>query len=93
MASEIKSLAPVAATPLVRNLPEIEGKPGFTNRESLASTPSGSDTHDVEDNHDGNFHQVIQKGGKDVLVSWSKADEARVVRKADFLFLPIFTVC
>lgn len=49
--------------------------------ESHESTPS-----------DGPFHQIIQKDGKDFLVSWTKEEETRVVRKADWLFLPIFSV-
>ncbi|KAJ9144773.1 MFS general substrate transporter [Coniochaeta hoffmannii] len=57
-----------------------------------AGTDSNSEKHDVESNEDGCFHQYIERNGKQVLVSWTKAEEARVVRKADFLFLPLFTL-
>src|SRR5690349_8709655 len=48
---------------------------------------------DLEDPSDGSLHQVITKEGKDILVSWTREEQARVVRKADFLFLPLFAVC
>ncbi|SPO06183.1 related to nicotinamide mononucleotide permease [Cephalotrichum gorgonifer] len=51
-----------------------------------------SSDQDTEDLQDGLFHQIIQKDGKDVHVSWTREEEARVVRKADFLFLPIFSL-
>ena len=57
-----------------------------------AATDSNSEKPDAESNDDGCFHQYIERNGKQVLVSWTKAEEARVVRKADFLFLPLFTV-
>ena len=47
---------------------------------------------DPEDPNDGLFHQVIVKDGKEVLVSWTPEEQARVVRKADFMFLPLFSV-
>ncbi len=47
---------------------------------------------DLENPNDGLFHQVIVKGGNEVLVSWTREEQARVVRKADFLFLPLFSV-
>lgn len=47
---------------------------------------------DLEDPNDGLFHQVITKEGKDILVSWTQEEQAQVVRKADFLFLPLFAV-
>lgn len=53
---------------------------------------AGSDT-DIESTNDGLLHQYIEKEGKQVLISWTKTEEARVVRKADFLFLPLFSVC
>lgn len=58
-----------------------------------ARTDSDSEKHDVETTDDGRFHQYIERDGKQVLVSWTKAEEARVVRKADFLLLPLFTAC
>lgn len=52
-------------------------------------SPSETESSDVGD---GIFRQHIDKDGKQVLVVWSKDEEARVVRKADFLFLPLFSV-
>lgn len=48
---------------------------------------------DPEDPSDGLFHQHIDRDGQQVLVTWAKDEERRVVRKADFLFLPLFAVC
>ena len=42
--------------------------------------------------NDGTFHQLISRKGEQVVVSWTKEEERKVVRKADFLFLPLFTV-
>lgn len=53
-------------------------------------SPSETESTDIGD---GTFRQHIEKDGKQVLVVWSKSEEARVVRKADFLFLPLFSVC
>ncbi|KAK1764342.1 MFS general substrate transporter [Phialemonium atrogriseum] len=47
---------------------------------------------DMESTDDGLRHQHIEKDGRQVLVSWTKDEEARVVRKADFLFLPLFAL-
>jgi hypothetical protein len=58
-----------------------------------ARTDSDSEKHDIETTEDGRFHQYIERDGQQVLVSWTKAEEARVVRKADFFLLPLFTVC
>lgn len=51
--------------------------------------PSDTESSDIGD---GVFRQHIEKDGKQVLVVWDKHEEARVVRKADFLFLPLFSV-
>jgi hypothetical protein len=40
----------------------------------------------------GVFRFSIEKDGKSVLVARIKEEETRVVRKADFLFLPLLTV-
>jgi hypothetical protein len=93
MSSELKSLAPVAAAPLVRNPHDYQRKTGFASHQSSSTVSAGSDTQDVEGINDGLYHQVIKRDGMDVLVSWSKKEERKVVRKADFLFLPLFTVC
>lgn len=57
------------------------------------SMPSEHKNLDTENLQDGLFHQYIEKDGSQVLVSWTKEEEKSVVRKADFLFLPIFSVC
>lgn len=36
--------------------------------------------------------QLIEKDGKEVEISWTEAEENWAVRKADLLFLPIFSV-
>ncbi|KAL4815662.1 hypothetical protein BDW67DRAFT_185664 [Aspergillus spinulosporus] len=41
---------------------------------------------------DGILSQSILKNGEQVLISWRLAEEARIVRKLDFLFLPIFSL-
>lgn len=46
----------------------------------------------VQDQDQGEISTFINKGGERVLITWTKAEQNRVVRKADFLFLPIFTV-
>lgn len=57
-----------------------------------AIAPTNGGERDPEDPNDGSFHQVIVKDGTEVLVSWTRAEQTRVVRKADFLFLPLFAV-
>ena len=54
----------------------------------------GSETpsDDIENPQNGVFHQYIEKNGREFLVTWTKEEEKRIVRKADFLFLPIFAV-
>lgn len=58
----------------------------------ITSAPSDGGERDPDYPNDGLFHQVIVKDGKEVFVSWTRAEQARVVRKADFLFLPLFAV-
>ncbi|KAL3435301.1 major facilitator superfamily domain-containing protein [Aspergillus tetrazonus] len=36
--------------------------------------------------------QRIDKNGQEVLITWMPAEDARIVRKLDFLFLPIFSL-
>lgn len=59
---------------------------------SITATKLEGDEQHSEVSSDGVFHQIIVKDGKDVLVTWTIEEESRVVRKADFLFLPIFAV-
>jgi hypothetical protein len=58
----------------------------------ITSAPSDGGERDPEYPNDVVFHQVIVKDGREVLVSWTPVEQARVVRKADFLFLPLFAV-
>lgn len=58
--------------------------------DDFRKSPSETESSDIGD---GIFRQDIEKDGKQVLVVWSKSEEARVVRKADLLFLPLFSVC
>ena len=47
---------------------------------------------DVEKLDDGSLTAYIPKNGQDVLVTWTKEEQARVVRKADIFLLPVFAV-
>jgi hypothetical protein len=58
---------------------------------SGTSTPPDSERNDVE-HDDRTLSQHILKNGEQVLVTWRKEEESRIVRKVDFLFLPIFSV-
>ncbi len=66
------------------------------NEKSGGSSPRLSDSlkdnRNPEGPEDGIFRQVITKNGEEVLVTWTKEEQAKVVRKADFLFLPLFAV-
>ncbi|KAJ0420811.1 major facilitator superfamily domain-containing protein [Aspergillus carlsbadensis] len=57
---------------------------------SGSSTPPDSERSDLE--QDGTLSQHILKNGEQVFVTWRKEEEARIVRKVDFLFLPIFSL-
>jgi hypothetical protein len=58
---------------------------------SGTSTPPDSERSD-EEQENGTLTQHILKNGEQVLVTWRKEEEARIVRKVDFLFLPVFSV-
>lgn len=60
---------------------------------NVNNTASNHEKPDSENSLDVVLHQYIEKNGSEVLISWTKEDEARVVRKADYIFLPIFAVC
>ncbi len=64
--------------------------------EAQADEHGAESTSDIEKQPagtlDGKNRQIILKRGDEWLVTWTKDEERRVVRKADFLFLPIFTV-
>lgn len=90
MAQKIaESLVPIATAPLIAPANESEKRLETVN---ASGTSSSTEEQDAEDNRGGLLHQIIERDGKEILVSWSKADEARVVRKADLLFLPLFTL-
>ena len=92
MASKvIASLEPVAVAPLVDN----GGFSEMKSRNEAAVTPttaSSDNEHYVEELGNGTFRYPIERDGQQVWVSWTKKEEARVVRKADVLLLPLFTV-
>lgn len=86
----------------------VEDKPHFPSKESFdeKETPVNLHTHQVyndttapseSDNSDpeaqqGTLSHPILKNGHQVLVTWKKDEESSIVRKLDFLFLPIFSV-
>lgn len=70
-----------------------DGPAAVVTADVASRTDSDTEKHDIETTDDGRFHQYIERDGKQVLISWTKAEEARVVRKADFILLPLFTVC
>ncbi len=74
------------------SLAEPEKELRLHDDEKSNSGTSSPRPSDLENPNDGLFHQVIVKDGKEVLVSWTQEEQARVVRKADFLFLPLFAV-
>lgn len=55
------------------------------------TTPSASDNSDPEA-QEGTLSHHILKNGQQVLVTWAPEEESAIVRKLDFLFLPIFSV-
>ncbi|KAJ5496516.1 Major facilitator superfamily domain general substrate transporter [Penicillium fimorum] len=54
-------------------------------------TPSDSDKPDPEAQRDTLSHLLV-KNGERVLVTWTLEEESVIVRKLDFLFLPIFSL-
>lgn len=67
-------------------------KPAVAGNGAITADVTPKLESDIESTDDGLRHQYIEKDGRQVLVSWTKDEEARVVRKADFLFLPLFAV-
>ena len=47
---------------------------------------------DIETSSEDRLQAYIDKNGEQVLITWTRVEQRKVVRKADFLFLPIFTV-
>jgi len=99
---DVQLVAASAAPTVARNIDDHHvGNAASTSEKELAvagvtdsSATSEHDgqEHDIEDPQDGIFRQYIEKNGLRVLISWTKDQESRVVRKADFLFLPVFVV-
>ena len=88
--------AAASALPAVSRIGTADEKADKHDLSASRVTPhDGSETpsDDIENPQNGVFHQYIQKDGRDFLVTWTKEEERRIVRKADFLFLPIFAVC
>ncbi|KAF3063748.1 hypothetical protein GL218_02507 [Daldinia childiae] len=79
-----------AATAPTKTAAKFIAEAGVDAKEDGLNTPS-----DGESGNSGDilyFHQHIERNGQQVLVSWTKEEERRVVRKADYLFLPIFAL-
>lgn len=72
---------------------EISEIKGGITQDTTSVGSSKSETTDIEQLQDDHFSQHIEKDGVEILVTWTREEEKKVVRKADFLFLPLFTVC
>ncbi|KAH7074042.1 major facilitator superfamily domain-containing protein [Paraphoma chrysanthemicola] len=90
MASDIKSLVPIATAPLSTDVRQYKQDIKISGQESPSSTTASSDKQDEEHNVHI-FEQIILRNGQEVLVRWTKEEERVVVREADFRFLPLFT--
>lgn len=94
MASQVTESLAVAATATAtaptKTAVQLVAETGVDAKEESLNTPSDGESGSSEDNL--YFHQHIERNGQQVLVSWTKEEERRVVRKADYLFLPIFAV-
>ncbi|KAI0119414.1 MFS general substrate transporter [Daldinia grandis] len=92
MASQVTeslAVAAAAAAP-TKTAAQLIAQAGADAKEEDLSTPSDGGSGISEDGL--YFHQHIERNGQQVLVSWTKEEERRVVRKADYLFLPIFAL-
>lgn len=90
MASQVTeslAIAAAAAAP-TKTAAQLINQADVDVKEAGLGTPS-----DTESGDGAYYHQHIERNGQRVLVSWTKEEERRVVRKADWLFLPIFAVC
>ncbi|GAA6008708.1 hypothetical protein JCM10207_001693 [Rhodosporidiobolus poonsookiae] len=74
----------------------LSDPPAPSEKEDLTSSSKNSTTGDkvvdVESLDDGLIHGHVFKDGERCPISWTKEEQRRVVRKADFFLLPIFTV-
>ncbi|KAI0897789.1 MFS general substrate transporter [Annulohypoxylon nitens] len=92
MASQVTESLAVAATATVpaKTATHITTESEVEAKEEALRTPSDGESGDPGDRL--YYHQHIVRNGQQVLVSWTKEEEKRVVRKADYLFLPIFAL-
>ncbi|KAI1100744.1 major facilitator superfamily domain-containing protein [Jackrogersella minutella] len=93
MASPVTGSFAVAATGLAptKTTAQLTVKTGVEiKEEGAARIPSNGESGNSESNL--HYHRYIVRNGQQVLVNWTKEEERRVVRKADFLFLPIFAI-
>lgn len=87
------------------SLPAIDNTNSTINHtlnRNLTGTAAITSIHtDIEDkristpessNSGGVLSQEITKDGKHLLVTWTKDEERRIVRKVDFILLPLFSV-
>ncbi|KAI2463426.1 MFS general substrate transporter [Annulohypoxylon bovei var. microspora] len=93
MASQItESLAVAATAAAPANIAaQIITKPEVVAKEEALRAPSDDESDNSADSL-YYYHQHILRNGQQVLVSWTKNEERRDVRKADYLFLPIFAL-
>ncbi|KAI8964039.1 MFS general substrate transporter [Daldinia sp. FL1419] len=87
--TESLAVAASAAAP-TKTAAQLVSEAGVNAKEESLSTPSDGESGHLED--DAYYHQHIERNGQQVLVSWTKEEERRIVRKADWLFLPIFAL-
>lgn len=63
-----------------------------SSEDEKAASIAQSDDNGESTGSAGSFATNIDKDGKRVLITWTRQDERKVVRKADLLFLPVFLV-
>ncbi|OTB07793.1 hypothetical protein M426DRAFT_267012 [Hypoxylon sp. CI-4A] len=92
MASQVTESLAVAATAAAptKTAAQLISHTGVDVDEKGLGSPSDGLSSASDDA--GYFHQHIERNGQRVLVSWTKEEERRVVRKADLLFLPLFAL-
>lgn len=93
MASQVTKSLVVAATATAptKTVAQLITQADINVKDEGLATPSDGESGDSSGTT--YYHQHIERNGERVLVSWTKEEERRVVRKADYLFLPIFAVC
>lgn len=87
---------------MVEDKPHLPAKEPFDEKETPVdlhvhqvyndtTSPLESDNPDPEAQQGTVSHSIL-KNGHQVLVTWTLDEESVIVRKLDFLFLPIFSV-